>query len=114
MLHCKLLRSRHPHARIVRIDTSRAAAAAGVIAVLTGRELPIPFGILPVSEDEHALCPEIVRFVGDPVAAVAATSEEAAADACRLIEVEYAPLATVASIEEGLAPDKPALHDYGD
>ena len=114
MLHCKLLRATTPHARIVRIDMSRAAAAPGVVAVLTGRELPIPFGILPVSEDEHALCPDVVRFVGDAVAAVAATSEEAAADACRLIDVEYAPLESVASIEEGLAADKPALHDYGD
>src|SRR5688572_23473471 len=114
MLHCKLLRATTPHARIIAIDTTRAAAAPGVVAVLTGRELPIPFGILPVSEDEHALCPEIVRFVGDPVAAVAATSEEAAADACRLIVVEYAPLDPVESIADGLAPGKPALHDYGD
>jgi 4-hydroxybenzoyl-CoA reductase alpha subunit len=114
MLHCKLLRSTTPHARIVRIDTTRAAAADGVIAVLVGRELPIPFGILPVSEDEHALCPEVVRFVGDPVAAVAATSEEAAADACRLIEVEYAPLESIGSIDEGLDASKPAIHDYGD
>jgi 4-hydroxybenzoyl-CoA reductase alpha subunit len=114
MLHCKLLRATTPHARIVRIDTTRAAAAEGVVAVLTGRELPIPFGILPVSEDEHALCPDVVRFIGDPVAAVAATSEEAAADACRLIDVEYAPLDPVESIEEGLSPTKPAIHDYGD
>ena len=114
MLHCKLLRATTPHARIVRIDTSRAALADGVVAVLTGHELPIPFGILPVSEDEHALCPEVVRFVGDPVAAVAATSEEAAADACRLIEVEYAPLDPVESIEDGLSAAKPAIHDYGD
>ena len=114
MLHCKLLRATVPHARIVRIDTSRAEAAEGVIAILTGKELPLPFGILPVSEDEHALCPEVVRFVGDPVAAVAATSEEAAADACRLIDVEYEKLESVGSIEEGLVADRPALHDYGD
>src|SRR5690349_2239688 len=114
MLHCKLLRATTPHARIVRIDTTRAAAADGVVAVLTGRELPIPFGILPVSEDEHALCPDVVRFIGDPVAAVAATTEEAAADACRLIDVEYAPLDTVESIEDGLLATKPAIHDYGD
>ena len=114
MLHCKLLRARHPHARIVRIDTSRAVAAPGVIAVLIGRDLPIPFGILPVSQDEHALCPEVVRFVGDPVAAVAATSEEAAADACELIEVEYEKLEPVETIEQGLAPGKPPIHDYGD
>ena len=114
MLHCKLLRSRHPHARIVRIDTARAAGAEGVVAVLTGRDLPIPFGILPVSQDEHALCPEVVRFVGDPVAAVAATSEEAAANACELIEVEYEKLDPIETIEQGLAPGKPLIHDYGD
>ena len=78
MLHCKLLRSRLAHANIVRIDTSRAESLPGVMAVLTGRELPIPFGILPVSQDEHALCPERVRFVGDPVAAVAAIDEATA------------------------------------
>ena len=114
MLHCKLLRSRHPHARIVRVDTTRAAVAEGVVAVLTGRDLPIPFGILPVSQDEHALCPDVVRFVGDPVAAVAATSEEAAANACELIEVEYEKLDPVETIEQGLGPGKPLIHDYGD
>src|SRR5207247_6614352 len=55
MLYCKLLRSPHPHARIVRIDAARALALPGVKAVLTGKDLPIPFGILPVSQDEHAL-----------------------------------------------------------
>ena len=114
MLHCRLLRSRHPHARIVRIDTARAAAHPGVVAVMTGRELPIPFGILPISQDEHALCLDVVRFVGDPVAAVAATSEDAAAEACDLIEVEYAPLEAISSIEEGLATLEPRIHDYGD
>ena len=114
MLHCKLLRSRYPHARITRVDTSRAAAVDGVIALLTGRDLPIPFGILPVSEDEHALCPDVVRFVGDPVAAVAATTEELAADACALIDVEYEPLEAIESIDDGLCAGKPLLHDYGD
>src|SRR5919206_2510654 len=70
MLHCKLLRSRLPHARIVRVDVSRAAAQSGVHLVLTGRDFPIPYGILPVSQDEHALAVDRVRFVGDPVAAV--------------------------------------------
>ena len=66
MLFAKLLRSPHPHARIVGINTDRAAALEGVKAVITGEALPIPFGILPVSEDEHALAPTIVRFIGDP------------------------------------------------
>src|SRR6266849_8140509 len=78
MLYCKLLRSTEPHARIVSIDTAAAASLEGVQAVLTGPDLPIPFGILPVSQDEHALCVEKVRFIGDPVAAVAATTEETA------------------------------------
>ena len=81
MVHCKLLRSPHPHARIVSIDTSRAGALDGVLLVLTGADLPIAFGILPVSQDEEALCGERVRFVGDPVAAVIAREEATAADA---------------------------------
>jgi 4-hydroxybenzoyl-CoA reductase alpha subunit len=114
MLHCKLLRSRHPHARILAIDTSRAEAHPGVIAVLTGKELPIPFGILPISQDEHALAPDRVRFVGDAVAAVAATDEDTAVDACALIDVQYEELPAVASIDDALATPDPQLHDYAD
>ncbi len=104
MLHCKILRSPHPHARILAIDTSRARRIPGVKAVLTGDALPIKFGILPVSQDEHALEFEKVRYVGDPVAAVAATEEEIAAAACEAIEVDYEVLQTVGSIEEALRP----------
>src|SRR5215471_11254185 len=75
MLHMKLLRSTQAHARIARIDVSKAKAVAGVKGILTGADLPIPFGILPVSQDEHALCPDKVRFVGDPVVAIAALTE---------------------------------------
>src|SRR5438093_10200420 len=88
----KLLRSPHAHARITRIDTTRARALPGVYAVITGADLPrVKFGILPVSQDEEALCTEKVRMVGDAVAAVAAVNEETADRACRLIEVDYAP-----------------------
>jgi 4-hydroxybenzoyl-CoA reductase alpha subunit len=114
MLYCRLLRSPHPHARIAHIDTTKAAQAPGVKAVLTGRDLPIPFGILPVSQDEHALCPDTVRFVGDPVAAVAATSEEAATAALDLIEVRYEPLRAIGSAEDALANPEPRIHEYGD
>jgi 4-hydroxybenzoyl-CoA reductase subunit alpha len=72
MAFCKLLRSPHPHARIRNIDTSRAAAHPGVYLVLTGKDVPIEYGILPVSQDEQALCVDHVRHVGDPVAAVIA------------------------------------------
>src|SRR5579883_3228331 len=68
MAHCKLLRSPHPHARIRKIDATRALAHPGVYLVLTGKDLPIEYGILPVSQDEQALCLDHVRHVGDPVA----------------------------------------------
>src|SRR5438552_15004477 len=113
MLYAKLLRSPHPHANIISIDTAKAARAPGVKAVLTGKDLPIPFGILPVSQDEHALAPERLRFVGDPVAAVAATSEEEATAALDLIEVQYEPLKSISSAEEALENPEPRIHDYG-
>ena len=102
MLHCKILRSQAPHARILSIDTSAARRLPGVVAVITGRDLPIKFGILPVTQDEAALESEKVRYVGDPVAAVAAVDEETAAAACDAIAVEYEMLDTVMTIEEAL------------
>ena len=114
MLYGKLLRSPHPHARIVSIDTSRALALEGVKVVLTGKDTPIPFGILPVSQDEHALSPDRVRFVGDPVAAVAATTEETATAALDLIDVKYELLPSIDSPEAALTTPEPRIHDYGD
>ena len=114
MLFCKLLRSHLPHALIKRIDVSKALALPGVFAVVTGKDFPIPYGILPVSQDEHALCVDKVRFIGDPVAAVAAIDEDVAFDAMNLIEVEYEPLETISSIDEAVLIDEPRIHDYGD
>ncbi len=114
MLACKILRSHLPHALIKSIDTSKAAAVPGVFAIITGKDLPIPYGILPVSQDEHALCIDKVRFIGDPVAAVAAIDEDVAFDAMNLIEVEYEPLETIASIDDAILIDEPRIHDYGD
>jgi 4-hydroxybenzoyl-CoA reductase alpha subunit len=111
----KLLRSTHAHARILAIDTTRARALAGVYAVITGHDLPrVKFGILPVSQDEEALCTEKVRMVGDAVAAVAAVDEETAEAACRLIEVTYEPLPALMSIQESLAHPEVRIHEYGD
>src|SRR2546426_1870206 len=109
MLYCKLLRSTQPHARIVWVDASAAAKLDGVQAVLTGADLPIPFGILPVSQDEHTLCVDRVRFIGDPVAAVAATSEEAATAATGLIRVDYEPLKSFDSAEAAVAHPEPQI-----
>ncbi|MCA1630620.1 MAG: molybdopterin-dependent oxidoreductase [Acidobacteria bacterium] len=114
MLYCKILRSPEPHALIKSIDVSKALAVPGVYAVITGKDLPIPYGILPVSQDEHALCVDKVRFIGDPVAAVAAIDEDTAFDAMNLIEVEYERLQTITSIEEAIMVDEPRVHDYGD
>src|SRR5437879_6022936 len=110
-----LLRSPHAHARITRIDTSRAKAVPGVYAVITGADLPrVKFGILPVSQDEEALCTEKVRMVGDAVGAVAAVDEETADRACRLIDVDYEPLPALMSIQESLAHPEVRIHEYGD
>jgi 4-hydroxybenzoyl-CoA reductase alpha subunit len=114
MLYCKILRTHLPHALIKNIDLSKAMALPGVIAIITGKDLPIPYGILPVSQDEHALCIDKVRFIGDPVAAVAAIDEDVAFDAMNLIEIEYEPLQTISSIEEGVMIDEPRIHEYGD
>jgi len=114
MLYCKVLRSHLPHALIKSIDVSKALALPGVFAVVTGKDFPIPYGILPVSQDEHALCVDKVRFIGDPVAAVAAIDEDVAFDAMNLIEVEYEPLETISSIDEAVLIDEPRIHDYGD
>jgi 4-hydroxybenzoyl-CoA reductase alpha subunit len=114
MIACKILRSHEPHALIKNVDVSKALALPGVFAILTGKDFPIPYGILPVSQDEHALCIDKVRFVGDPVAAVAAIDEDVAFDAMNLIEVEYERLQTITSIEEGLLVDEPRIHEYGD
>ncbi len=113
-LHCRILRSPHPHARILAIDTSAARRMPGVQAVITGHDLPVKFGILPVTQDERALEHEKVRYVGDPIAAVAATDEETAAAACDAISVEYEVLEPVMSIEEALAePKDERIQDYG-
>src|SRR5262245_42026726 len=115
MAHGKLLRSPHAHALIKRIDTSRAQALPGVYAVITGHDLPrVKFGILPVSQDEEALCVEKVRMVGDAVAAVAAVDEETAERAAELIKVEYEPLRPLMSIQESLAHPETRIHEYGD
>jgi len=114
MAYCKLLRSPHPHARIRKIDTSRALAHRGVYLVLTGKDLPIEYGILPVSQDEQALCTDHVRHVGDPVAAVIAREELTAFEALDLIDVEYEIRPTISDPEEALANPEPRIHDYGD
>ena len=114
LAHCKLLRSPHPHARIRNIDVSRALGYPGVYLVLTGKDFPIEYGILPVSQDEQALTVEHVRHVGDPVAAVIAREELIAFEALDLIDVDYEILATISDPEEALTTPAPRIHEYGE
>ncbi len=114
MLHCKLLRSPHPHALLRSVDVTRARAAAGVHLVLTGADFPISYGILPVSQDEEPLCREKVRMIGDPIAAVIAATEEDAQAALALIDVAYELLPTIASPTEALGESLPRIHEYGE
>jgi 4-hydroxybenzoyl-CoA reductase subunit alpha len=112
MLHGKLLRSPHPHARILRIDTSRAKALPGVRAVITGADFPgVRYGNLPQTRDYLPLALDVVRYIGEEVAAVAAVDEDTAEEALDLIEVEYEPLPAVFDPDEAMRPDAPLLHD---
>jgi CO/xanthine dehydrogenase Mo-binding subunit len=112
MLHAKVMRSPHPHARIVSIDTSRARRLPGVKAVITGADVPAtPWGLY--IKDQHILAREKVRYAGDEVAAVAAVDEDTALDALELIRVEYAPLPAVLDPEEALAAGAPLVHERG-
>jgi len=85
MLHAKILRSPHAHARVRGIDVKAAEAFPGVVATLVGAELPVKYGVIPWTQDETALAVEKVRHVGDAVACVAALDERTAEAALRLI-----------------------------
>ncbi len=111
MLYGRLLRSTRPHARIVKIDVSRALAHPGVVAIVTGADMPEKMGIMPSTQDETALAVDKVRYVGEPVAAVAALDEDTAFDALALIDVTYEDLEPIFTIEEALEREDVKIHD---
>jgi CO/xanthine dehydrogenase Mo-binding subunit len=109
MLVAKALRSKHAHAKILKIDTSKAEKLAGVMAVITAKDLPHNrFGLS--HQDQPILADDKVRYLGDAVAAVAATSLEAAEEALGLINVDYEPLPGVFDPIEAMKPDAPKVH----
>ena len=110
MLHAKMLLSPHPHARIVSIETGRARALPGVKAVLTGADLPYRVGLYMV--DKPILADGKTRYFGEPVAAVAAVSEDIACEAIELIEVEYELLEPVLDARKALEKDAPLVHEF--
>ncbi|HET6348410.1 MAG TPA: molybdopterin cofactor-binding domain-containing protein [Candidatus Krumholzibacteria bacterium] len=103
MLYGRLKRSTVAHGRILSIDTEHARALPGVRAVITGADLPVRYGILPVHQDETALAVDRVRYLGEPVAAVCADTEDIAQRALDLIDVSYSPLECVLSVEDAFA-----------
>jgi len=113
MLHACTLRANIPHARIVRIDVSKAEALPGVAAVLTHKDVPGAKNHGLVYTDWPVLCYDKVRYVGDAVAIVAAETREIAEQALRLIEVEYEPLPVVDDPVQALLPDAPRVHEEG-
>ncbi len=111
MLHGKILRSPHAHARILSVDVTEAESLPGVHGVVTGRDMPTPYCIIPWTRDETALCVDRVRFIGDAVAAVAAVDEETALRALDRIRVEYEVLPAILEPEAALAKDSPQIHE---
>src|SRR5437016_3616827 len=112
MLIGKILHSPLPHARIKKIDPSKALALEGVVCVVVGEDAPNKYGILPVGHDETALAVDKVRYVGDNVACVCAISERIAEEALELIDVEYEPLPAYFDPEEAMKAERDLIHEH--
>ena len=112
MLHARALRSHYPHARLKKVDVSASKTLRGVVAVLTAHDVPGRKNCGVHDIDWPVLCYDKVRYVGDAIALVAAESEEIAAQALELIQVEYEPLPVVIGPKEAARPDAPILHEH--
>lgn len=110
MLHAKILRSPHAHARVKGVDVARAAGLDGVAAVITGADMPIEYGILPWTQDEPALAVDRALHVGDGVVAVAARDEETARAALALVHVDWEVLEPLVDPHEALRRTDVTLH----
>jgi CO/xanthine dehydrogenase Mo-binding subunit len=110
MAHAKFRYADHSHAKILKIDTSNAKALPGVVAVVTQADLPdVRFG--GFVQDRYLFAKDVVRFEGEIVAGVAALTDEIAAEAARLIDVEYEPLPVVTDFEAAMEPGSPLVHE---
>ena len=113
MLYCKFVRSPHPHARILSIDTSEAEKLPGVKAISTGEDYVNTLGCVEIDQataDKMPLCTDKVRYIGDEVVAIAAVSERIAQKACELVKVEYEVLPAYLTPQEAMAGTVP-IHD---
>jgi CO/xanthine dehydrogenase Mo-binding subunit len=113
MLVAGLVRSPHPHARIVGIDVEDARRVPGVRAVLTCHDIPGSNRVGILVRDQAVLAEEKVRYIGEPVATLAAEDEEALELGLKAVRVDYEPLPAVLSVEEAMAPDAPQVHEGG-
>ncbi len=108
MLVGKIVRSRVPHARLVKVNVSAAERVPGVIGILTGKDWATPYGV--GIKDQTVVATDRVRFVGEPVAAIAAETTDAAEEAASLVEIEYEELPAVFNALEAIQPVAPVLH----
>jgi len=108
LLYGRVVRSPHAHAKVLRVDTSKAEKMPGVRAIVTGEDSGEHIGLY--LKDRYIFCRDRTRYVGDPVAGVVADTEEHAELACRAIDVEYEPLDAILSPLDGIKPDAELLH----
>ena len=112
MLHGAMLQSPIAHGKILNIDTSKAKKLPGVKEVITHKEAGyIKYGVSPARYDEQMFCSDVVRYIGDEIAAVAAVDRETAMEAVSLIEVEYEELPALMSIEDAMKEGAPTIHE---
>ena len=112
MLHGKILRSPLAHAKVLHVDLSEAEKVSGVKGAISGKDIPKKkYGIVPMAKDEYALAIDKVRYIGDEVAAVVATSLDAAEEAISKIRVDYEELPAVFDPLEAMKPGAPVIHE---
>jgi len=112
MLYGKILRSPLAHAKVLHVDLSEAEKVVGVKGAISGKDIPQKkYGIVPMAKDEYVLAIEKVRYIGDEVAAVVATSLDAAEEAISKIRVDYEELPSVFDPMEAMKPGAPVIHD---
>ncbi len=111
MLFGKIVRSQAPHAKLLKVDTTNALNVAGVVAILTGEDLGANAFYGAMIKDQGVVAVDRVRYVGEPIAAIAAESLEAAEEAALLVDIEYEELPSVFDAKEAIQPGAPSLHE---
>src|SRR6266545_6013240 len=111
MLFGKIVRSQAPHAKLLKVDTTNALQVPGVVAVLTGKDLGSNAFYGVMIKDQGVVAVDRVRYVGEPIAAIAAETLEAAEEAALLVDIEYEESPSVFDAKEAIQPGAPSLHE---